>query len=166
MMHSEIRFTETQKFDQWWLRLLLLLVNAFVAYGTYRQVVLDVPFGDHPTSNPLLLCIFFLVLLVTALLLFTRLETLISEDGVYVRFYPFHLQYKSYKWNQIARHAVVVYKPLSDYGGWGLRISGSGTALTTAGNQGLQLELHNGKRLLIGTRNAEAMKAALTKISQ
>lgn len=165
-MPSEIRFTETQKFDQWWLRLLLLFVNAFIAYGTYKQVVLGVPFGDQPTSNSLLLCIFFILVLFTGVLLFTRLETLIREDGVYVRFYPFQRQFKSYKWNQIARYAVVVYKPIRDYGGWGLRISGSGTAITTAGDEGLQLEFHNGKHLLIGTRNPAGMKAALNEISR
>jgi len=165
-MDQDIRFAETQKFDQWWLRLLMLLVNAFVAYGTYRQLVLLIPFGDHPTSNLVLLCVLGFLLFVTALVLSTRLDTLIKKDGVYVRFYPFQLQFKSYEWNQIARHAVVVYRPILDYGGWGFRISGAGTALSTSGDQGLQVEFHNGKRLLIGTRDAVAMKAALNEISR
>lgn len=165
-MDQDKHFAESQKFDQWWLRLLLLLVNVLVAYGTYRQLVLDIPLGDHPTSNPLLLGMFIILLVVTALVLSTRLDTLIKKDGVYVRFYPFQLQFRSYKWNQIARHAVVVYKPISDYGGWGLRISGAGTAMSTSGNHGLQLVFHDGKRLLIGTRDADAMKAALDDISR
>jgi len=165
-MDSQIRFAESQKFDQWWLRLLLLLIDAFFAYGTYRQVVFQVPFGDHPASNFILFSSLLLLLVVTALLFYTRLDTLIKEDGVYVRFYPFNLQFKSYNWNQIASHDVVVYKPLRDYGGWGFRISGSGTALSTSGNQGLQLVFQNGKRLLIGTRHPGEMKAALTEISR
>jgi hypothetical protein len=165
-MDNKIQFAESQKFDQWWLRLLLLLVNGFVAYGTFMQIVLQLPFGDHPTSNAILLCSFSILLVVTVLVLFSRLDTLIDEDAVYVRFYPFQLQFKPYKWNQIARHTVVVYRPIMDYGGWGFRISGAGTALSTSGDQGLQLVFQNGKRLLIGTRDAEAMKAALTEISR
>jgi len=165
-MDQDLRFSETQKFDQWWLRLILLLVNALIAFGTYRQLVLHIPFGDHPMSNTLLIGSLLLMLLVTGLILSSRLETQIKEDGVSVRFYPFQLQFRSYKWNQMAGHAVVVYKPLRDYGGWGFRMSRAGTALSTSGNQGLQLVFHDGRRLLIGTRDADAMKAVLNDISR
>lgn len=168
MMESEILFQEQQRVRQWWIWLTLLSVNAIFIFGTISQVIGGGQFGDNPMSDGQLLFATAGLLLVTILLLSFRLETTIKRDGIYVRLFPFHIKEKYFPWNSLTKAFVKSYAPLSQYGGWGLRfgIFAKGTAYNISGNQGLQLEFINDKRLLIGTRKAEELEATLKKIEQ
>jgi len=57
------------------------------------------------------------------------------------------------------------YSPIGEYGGWGYRVAGkrSGVAYNISGNMGIQIELKNGKKILLGTRKPEEAKEALRK---
>lgn len=51
------------------------------------------------------------------------------------------------------RHSEVrTYSPLKEYGGWGIRYGSNGKAYNVSGNQGVQLEFRDGKRLLVGSQ--------------
>lgn len=93
-----------------------------------------------------------------------RLKNQIRKDGVYVKFFPFHLSFKVYKWDKVSKLFVRQYDPISEYGGWGLRIGRNGKAFNVSGNKGLQLEFHDNKKLLIGTNKPEELKETLLKI--
>lgn len=60
------------------------------------------------------------------------------------------------------------YDPIGDYGGWGLKggalwNSKKGKAINVSGDIGIQLELKNSKKLLIGTqKEAEARRVLET----
>ena len=60
------------------------------------------------------------------------------------------------------------YSPIAEYGGWGLRggFFGKGSALNVSGNKGLQLELKNNKKILIGTNKPKELSETLSKIGQ
>lgn len=95
----------------------------------------------------------------------TKLITRIEKDGIYVKFYPFHRKYKYYRWEKIARPYIRTYNPLSEYGGWGIRYrGGKGMAYNVSGNQGLQLELDDGKKVPIDTANPADFEAVLNKV--
>jgi hypothetical protein len=57
------------------------------------------------------------------------------------------------------------YNAIAEYGGWGWRLGlfGKGTAYNISGNEGLQLEFINGKKLLIGTQKLEALSGIVEK---
>ena len=56
-----------------------------------------------------------------------------------------------------ARIEVVTYRPIADYGFWGIRAGRDGErALIARGNRGVRLELTDGTRLLIGSQRPEA----------
>jgi hypothetical protein len=57
------------------------------------------------------------------------------------------------------------YRPILEYGGWGIRYSpfGKGWAYNISGNQGVQLELMNGKRILIGSQRAEELARTIAE---
>jgi hypothetical protein len=59
---------------------------------------------------------------------------------------------------------VRAYDPLGEYGGWGLKGSSGNRALNIAGDQGLQLELQNGQRLLLGTQRPAEVTQALHQL--
>jgi len=168
-MTDEILFRENQKFNQWWIWILIIGVNGLIGYAIIQRVMLGKPFGDHLASNFGLFMVLGLPLLIALLFYCLKLETVITRDGIYVKFFPFYLKFKHYSWEEIQNLYVRKYNPIMEFGGRGLRGFRRNRALNVSGNMGLQLELKEGKRLLIGTRKAEELDDVikhLTKIIQ
>lgn len=159
-MESSVYFYEKQRFNQWWLWLILfapqaVMVGIFVVqYQTSHVFPKEALYGYLP-----------LLVISVVMLGFTKLETKITEDGIYVRFFPFHFRYHFFAWNAISRKYVREYKPLAEYGGWGIRGVGKNMAFNVKGNMGLQLELQDGKRKLIGTQQAEELESVLKRFA-
>lgn len=103
----------------------------------------------------------FLEILVVILILNTKLYTEIDEMGITVQMKPFHLKPKFFPWDEIESVEVRKYKPMAEYGGWGLRIGLNGTAYNIKGNMGLQIYLKNEKKILIGTQKSDELNQYL-----
>lgn len=59
---------------------------------------------------------------------------------------------------------VVTYRPIADFGFWGIRSGRDGErALIARGNRGVRLELTDGSRLLIGSQKPELLAAAIDR---
>lgn len=98
---------------------------------------------------------------ISLLFLFSKLETRINEDGIHARFLPILWRWRKYTYPEIKKVSVRDCNPLIEYGGWGYRIGimGQGHAMILSGKKGIQIELQNGKKMLIGTkRDEEAQK--------
>lgn len=97
-----------------------------------------------------------------------RLQSGIKEDGIYVRFFPFHFKYIMYPWTDIELCYIRKYNSLIEYGGWGLRFGWlkNGMAYNVSGNMGLQLVHKNGKKRLIGTLKPSEMESVLKQLGQ
>jgi hypothetical protein len=64
----------------------------------------------------------------------------------------------------IQRLEVVTYRPLADYGGWGIRQGRDGTRVLNArGNRGVRIELADGTKLLVGSQHPEELARALER---
>jgi len=165
---DEILYSEEQRFTQWWLWLILLGVNGELLYGFFQQVIEGEPFGNKPMGNTELLIVQGIILLLTVLFFNFRLETRIKKDGIYVRFFPFHLSFIHFKWEKVAESFVRRYNPILEYGGWGLRFGffGKGKAYNISGNKGIQLVFTNGRKLLIGTKKPEEVNEVLEKLGR
>ena len=66
-----------------------------------------------------------------------RLVTEVHADGIYLGFFPFSSQKIMY--TTIVGHRVREYRPIREYGGWGVRFNRSGRAYTVSGNLGASL---------------------------
>jgi len=165
-MDNEPLFKESQGFTQWWLWLILTIINVFLLFGVFKQVIVGEAIGDSPMSDITLLLITGFMIALTILFTRFRLYTEIKQDGVYVKFFPFHLSFKRYAWIDISKSYIRQYDPIAEYGGWGLRLGlfGKGKAYNVSGNQGLQLEFHDQKKLLIGTRRPNELTNILKQI--
>jgi hypothetical protein len=161
-------FLERQHFRQAWLWTILLLINGLLIFALVKQILFGQPFGNRPLSNVQLLFVATSVLVITLFVAILRLETEIKADGVYYKFFPFQLSMKKISWDRISNAYVRKYKPLLEYGGWGLRIGifGSGQAFNVSGNKGLQLIYDKGRKFLIGTRKPEELKKALQQLGR
>lgn len=62
----------------------------------------------------------------------------------------------------VTRVEVVRYRPLRDYGGWGVRFGRDGERVLNArGDRGVRLHLADGSKLLIGSQRPEALAQAV-----
>lgn len=159
-MHTKALFTERQRFNQWWVWLILISINAGFLTIIATQLLNDnlnygILFGGG--INFLMTAAFFLF----------RLDTEIRQDGVYVRFIPFHFSFRKFAWDSMAEIYVRQYSPIGEFGGWGLRYGlRSGKVYNVSGNKGIQIVFDNGSRLLIGTSKPEDVERILAGLGK
>lgn len=144
-------FYEEQKIDTKW-----LLIAVAVLFLPPVIFALTVKGG---------ISISILIALPIAILLFLiKLKTQVNKDGITLQFIPIIITPKKINWEEIQTAVIRNYKPIWEYGGWGLRVSFKhGIAYTVKGKTGLQLNLKNGKQILIGTQKPDELQSAINK---
>ncbi|WP_131725373.1 hypothetical protein [Chryseobacterium sp. Leaf180] len=153
-MEAQKIFRETQKFTQWWLWLLLAVICTVTVLN----------FTSTPEAFSTAEIIFGIIILalIAILIFIARLETIIDEQGIRARFFPFHINFRYFPWRSIKKINVRTYAPLQEYGGWGIRgFFGRGKAYNIKGNKGIQLLLNDEKHLLIGTQKPQEAENVL-----
>ena len=98
------------------------------------------------------------IVLICSFLLMLRLYTKVNSGGIHYRFFPFHLSWKTIHWKDIKVAEMRKFRPLQEYGGYGLRYGKSGYAYILSGKVGLQLVYKDQKKLLIGTSTYHNMQ--------
>ncbi len=171
---NRIYFREEQRYTQWWVWLLLLLIFAVSVlplwYGVYVQVVEQREWGDQPmTTDKLIVVSVLMTIFVSAIIwLFAvqKLETEVTSEAFRFRFLPFIRKWRVIKPNEVAEYKIGPYNPVSTYGGWGIRSVGksNGKAYTISGKTGLLITLTSGSKILIGTQRKDALKYAMEKM--
>lgn len=151
-------FKETQRFDQWWLHLLNLFAIGLVFFPIYLAIEskgLDTVSSKFSVLIPLLI-----VLLVLVFLYGMRLETEMDEKGIHFKFFPLRRNFKTITWTEVDKCFIRRYNPIMEYGGWGYRgIDRKNRAYNVKGNEGIQIWLKSGEKILIGTqKTAEAQQ--------
>lgn len=145
---------ESQRFTQWWLHLISLMLLAFLGYTAYKWFVLKEFFGNvSPEDQTGQVIVIATILFSAALIYIFRLKTTIDEIGIHYQFIPINLSRKTIRWSELKKCYVRTYKPIKEYGGWGYRAPfGKNKAVNIKGDKGIQLEFNDGKKLLIGTQ--------------
>jgi hypothetical protein len=163
--NTPILFHEKQRFSKWFLLLVFLpaILSAAVVFRFAET-------GKDPEAFIGL----GIALLAGALMVLVTLETSLTAIGVSVRFIPFLRKTSVFLFEEIASLEVVTYRPIREYGGWGLRRGKNGLAYSVSGKQGVLITFKEPKKLfwgkhktlLIGTRKPDAWRSALQNISQ
>lgn len=150
-------FNEQQRFTQSWL-IALVGVSILVPVGLMTKELMQ---ENSTMSTVEFVIILGSMLLFTLPLFIIKLTSRIDEKGIHYRFFPFHRSVRTILWSEIRRMYVRQYNPIAEYGGWGIKPSwnkGHGLAVNVAGDVGLQLELNNGKKFLLGTQKEDEVK--------
>jgi hypothetical protein len=162
---NQVLFTEQQYMRQWWLQVVLAVPVILFIWAFVQQMIMGYPFGDKPMSDFGLLLMGALVLGLSGLLWAANLKTEFLQKGLRYRFFPFHIKTKELPWSEVKKVSLVKYNPIRDYGGWGLRYSfKNGKAFNVQGNLGIRVELKEGKNILFGTQDPEAIKGVFVKL--
>jgi hypothetical protein len=154
-METQVHYRETQTFDQPWLwgllagQALLALVRAARGQRSTRETV--------RALGP--------VLAAAALVRTATLYTEVRDDGVYVKFAPFHRSFRRIPFSALADVQSMGYSPLR-YGGWGIRWRPGETAYTASGTTGVRFERANGSSVFVGSRDPDGLLAAVQEASK
>ncbi|RTQ50280.1 hypothetical protein EJV47_11680 [Hymenobacter gummosus] len=151
-------FTEQQRFlRHWWGLLLLALIPALLP-AIIAGVDGPRAVGAEAWVAPLV------ALALLGLVLSIRLDVRLDATGAHYRLWPLQLAERQQPWAEISRAYVRSYDPLGEYGGWGLKGTRRNRVLNVAGSEGIQLELLDGRRLLLGTQRPEEARRALAQL--
>lgn len=154
-------YYERQSQKPWWLWALMIGLNLLMIYGVVRQLIFEKQFGTNPMSDTGLIIVASILFIVSFVLMFSRLDTVINKEGIFVRYFPFNLRHKFWSWDDINAISIRSYQSMKEFGGTGIRQGRGIKAYIVSGNQGLQFELHNGNKILIGTRYPEDINEVL-----
>lgn len=156
-------FHEVQALRQWHARIWMALPPAALLFITIRQVVFHHPWGSKPQSNGGLIFLTVLIAAVYFRLVTIRLvtdvrsgELLVGLRGLWRR--------RRVPLAAIRSAAAVRYDPAAEYGGYGIRSGPRGLAYIANGNRGVQLELQDGSKLLIGSQHPEELAQTIKQL--
>ena len=144
-------FYETQQFRQLWVWTIILLVMFALITPIFFGVI------------GIILSIVLVSFSFGFIFLFWKMKliTTIKEDGINIIFVPFTNFIIPF--SKIKYYKIREYRPIIEYGGWGIRFNKSGKAYTVCGTTGLQISLLNGKEILIGTQRPDPILESLNK---
>ena len=151
---------EVQQFRQPWLWVLLIIVEAGCLAALIPLIMRAQSSGEMPvglvivlitmlTTGPALLLLFLLL----------KMETRVDDEGITISFQPFSKRQISLQ--DIEQCEARQYRPIREYGGWGLRWGWNGWAYNVRGNLGVQLVLTGNRRVMIGSQRAEELAATI-----
>jgi hypothetical protein len=162
---SKLYFKEVQRYPKAWIWTMNILIFAVVVYEFLIVFVLNKPASGQKEDHIFLL---FMLVPVGLIILFNsiRMETEIRRDGICFRFFPFIRKFKMIRWEEIQRCYVRTYRPIAEYGGRGIRAGWKrkSMAYNIQGRTGLQIELKNGRRILLGTQKGKEVEGIIKNV--
>jgi len=114
--------------------------------------------GSEPTYAGIAILGLTLVFPALVALLFARLDVEVRADHVHIAFGPVQLFRKRIVVTHIESVRSLTYRPIRDFGGWGIRPRGSRTAWTIRGNRAVKVTLRSGKQVYVGSRYPQRLE--------
>jgi hypothetical protein len=148
---SDILFSESQKFRQWWLWLILVIALIAPVVGMFYDGV-----GENLVTKLLLSAI---PLAILVLMFVMRLKTVITNHSIKIHYFPFIT--REWKWEDLRSARIFDYGFI---GGWGIRLwTGYGTVYNVSGSKGLHFKTSN-KEYIIGTQKENQMRESIAHL--
>jgi len=154
-----VYFHEEQRFN--WVGGLMMIPAVGSGLALFRQVWQGHPIGDPPLANSLLWSIFVVSVVVAVWFSLTKLVVEVRDDVLSIDF-RFLWPLRTIEWRQMRRAEAIAYRPVRDFGGWGVRWAPRGVVYNTGGNRGVRIYMVSGERVLVGSRRADELAQAIT----
>lgn len=148
-----ITFEEEQHFSKPLLNALLLLMAAFVLIMFFAIGV------ESEGGRQAVFAIFAFFFVFMAFFFTLKLNTTVTGEGINVK--TIYVLSRLIRFDEIASAEDIQYRPIRDYGGWGIRFGRNGMAYNMRGDRGVKLTLTNGKRVLIGSQRSGELATAI-----
>ena len=164
MRFSNLNFVETQRFRQTWLWVVFAVLSGGFLFVVIGQILGKGIFTHILFPNPALILMGGIIFLGILLFYKSSLRVKINRNGIYYRFTPFHWYYRKIGWQDVENVYIRRYDTITEYGsGWGIKFGSAGKAYIVSGNYGLQIELLDERKILLGTQRPAELKKILEK---
>lgn len=150
-MKNKILFQETQRFNQWWLWV-ILVISLLVPVVLMVMDTDGIGEANKLIPIALLIAVFLFIFVL-------RLKTIITQDKITIHFFP--LVKKEFLWEELTQAQVIDYGFI---GGWGIRLwTAYGTAYNVRGSKGLHIKTAD-KQYVIGTQKEEELRSSIAHL--
>lgn len=162
---ANVLFHEVQAFRKSSLFTALLVGSAVATIAGFLLWLNAPPNGFHAGIPLLPLGIGAVVgTAILILVLCAKLTTEVNRSGLYIQYFPFHLSPQRIPLEHVIQIEIKTYRPLRDYGGYGIRYGAAGKAYNVSGDRGVNLKFTKGRDLLIGSQRPEELARALQQL--
>jgi len=159
---DSVVYAEEQRFRQIWILLIVGFIAILAWISFLLQIVIGEPFGTNPAPDILVIVLLVIFGIIFPVWFFVmRLEVQVTRTDLRFRLFPLHLQWREFPLATIVEAEAVTYRPILEYGGWGIRIGRKGMAYNVSGNRGVQVTLEGGKSFLLGSLQPENLASAI-----
>jgi hypothetical protein len=156
-------FYEQQRYKNMVLLSIVILAEVILAYYSLDEVLSDNLWGSKQETSWIIILVTLLI--PTPMLLafmFIRLDTIVTEEGIFYRWFPFHRNYEMILWDNVKEVFVVDMKNV----GFRWRFTNKYDETNFPGSDyALLILMKSGRKKLIGTRKAEELNRVLIRNS-
>lgn len=161
-----VLFHEVQEFRKSGLFTALLVGSAVTVISGFLLWI-NAPHHDAPSRGGILAAFgigAITALAILILVICAKLTTEVNGSGLYIQYFPFHLSPQKISLDDVIHLEIRTYKPLRDYGGYGIRYGAAGKAYNVSGDRGVNLKFSKGRDLLIGSQKPEELAKAIQQL--
>lgn len=142
-----MEYSETQKFS------LKVVISIFI-FTIAFTVLVNLFVGDVDWQIILSVCVLSSLIIGMAFW-FLKLDTKIINGIINVKLSP--ILNTNINRDEISQIEKITYRPIVDFGGWGIRFGKGGIIYNMRGNKAVKLSLKSGKIIYIGTQNPDQL---------
>ena len=155
---TEILYRELQKMAQPKIGLIMaavfILAEVLIVYAYLAQI------GQNPLPISVTVVVTILLIFLIYLALFMKVVVTVTESEIYIRSFINHKILKK----DIIGCEIVEFRPMRDFGGWGIRFFVKGTGYICPGTKrGVRLERVGHTALTISSNDADALMDAISR---
>ena len=158
-----VLYHEVQALRQWHARLMLAVPPAAMLFIAVRQFVFHRPWGHPPMTNGSIIFLTVLLVAVYIRLITVRLVTDLTPAGLTIGLRGLW-RARRVPLSTIHSAKPIEYDPVREYGGYGIRPGPRGMAYIARGNRGVQLELVDEGKLLVGSQRPEDLSSKIMQL--
>jgi hypothetical protein len=152
-------FSEVQRFRQVW----VVILVGFIAVLSWAFLV-GLLLNPDPSSTVIVIVVFVIFgVIFPVWFLAIKLEIRVEGPLLSFRMFPLHLRWREVPAGEIASAEAVTYRPIVEYGGWGIRVGGRGWAYNVSGNRGVFIRKKTGTGFLLGSQRPEELAGAVRR---
>jgi hypothetical protein len=159
-MTSDPAFSEVQHFHQVW----VIILVGFIAVLSWAFFIRLLISPADESSAAIIVFVFFIFGIVFPVwFLIMRLEIEVRDLFISYRLFPLHIAWREVPAREIASAEAVTYRPIIEYGGWGMRIGRRGRAYNVSGNRGVFICQKTGKCFLLGSQRPDELATVIER---
>ncbi|MDA7618455.1 hypothetical protein N8703_04065 [Verrucomicrobia bacterium] len=155
---------EQQRFDSPWIWgpviIFAVIFCFFIGRAALGNFSASTP---NPTLGWILSITLFIPVIVAVLLFKASLIVKVNKDELRFRLKPFHLKEQVIGMSNIQSAEIVSFRPVRDYGGYGIRYAKGAKAYIVSGGKGVKIKCKDDRTFVFGSQKPDRLAAAINQ---